>query len=225
MFPFVVHIAACCACVLIGYRLSIGIRQASQIDPLDEPSPNLPLPPPEVPVVQKSRGRIESEVQEQLLRERPYWPEEQSGWWNGTSNMNMSNGSRVGRHGILIRDNPHPDPYQVVLAHEVVSLLQEAQRRVDGIWPQRTIIAITTTVKRTFQAMHMNGIVGSLKQARGRVLWIVVEGGGGGKTSDTTELLEKSGLEYVHLEWNHPVEEPWHLREKAELEMREVAIK
>ena len=225
MFPFVVHIAACCACVLIGYRLSIGIRQASQIDPLDEPSPNLPLPPPEVPVVQKSRGRIESEVQEQLLRERPYWPEEQSGWWNGTSNMNMSNGSRVGRHGILIRDNPHPDPYQVVLAHEVVSLLQEAQRRVDGIWPQRTIIAITPTVKRTFQAMHMNGIVGSLKQARGRVLWIVVEGGGGGKTSDTTELLEKSGLEYVHLEWNHPVEEPWHLREKAELEMREVAIK
>ena len=145
-------------------------------------------------------------------------------------NESLGSKSRVGRHGILIRKNPHPDMKEVMRSHSLLNLLQQNQRlalagRWDGLHVgqnarhQRRIIAITPTYKRTFQTMHMLGLMNSLKAAEGRLLWIVVEAGG--KTEETAALLERSGLGFVHLGVEEEMKGTWGERMALEQRMRE----
>ena len=149
-------------------------------------------------------------------------------------NESLGSKSRVGRHGILIRKNPHPDMKEVIRSHSLLNLLQQNQRlalagRWDGLHVgqksrnQRRIIAITPTHKRTFQTMHMLGLMNSLKAAEGRLLWIVVEAGG--KTEETAALLERSGLGFVHLSVEEEMKGTWGERTALEQKMREEGMR
>ncbi len=78
--------------------------------------------------------------------------------YNGTI-VHSSGGVRVdvGRHAILIRPWPHPDPFEVLHAHHLIKRVQLEQRQLYGSKESKPIIAITTTFVRTFQAVHLTG--------------------------------------------------------------------
>ena len=239
VLSLLLHVAACCGCLAVGYRLSrwqmglltAGRRPAAPEQELVNEGEAWPsrlgaeVLAESPSLLPRRRGTL---LEEELLQQRPFWPQEcnltaQLESSGGTSSSTAGSGSRVGRHGILIREDPHPRIQQVALGHELVEVLQEARRRVFDIWPPRRILAITPTYKRTFQTMHVLGLINSLKLARAPVTWIVVEAGA--MTNDTAFLLEQSGLEAVHLVWPNSLPERWHERELAEVQMRELGIR
>lgn len=105
--------------------------------------------------------------------------------------------SRVGRHGVLVRERPHPYPSQVLASLSLLALLQELQQLKQNLPRPRELIVVTTTLARTFQKLHMLGLINSLRSARCPLLWVVVEGGRA--SAETASLLRSSGLPYVHL--------------------------
>ncbi|KAL0450381.1 UNVERIFIED_CONTAM: Beta-1,4-xylosyltransferase IRX14 [Sesamum latifolium] len=111
-------------------------------------------------------------------------------------------GSRVvvGRHGILIRPWPHPDPAEVMKAHRIIERVQTEQRSLYGVKNPRTVIAITPTYVRTFQTLHLTGVMHSLMNVPYDLVWIVVEAGGA--TNETASLIAKSGLRTIHIGFN-----------------------
>jgi len=64
----------------------------------------------------------------------------------------------VGRHAILIRPWPHPDPFEVIQAHHLIARVQMEQWQLYGSKESKPIIAITTTFVRSFQAVHLTGV-------------------------------------------------------------------
>ncbi|KAK4749413.1 hypothetical protein SAY87_026862 [Trapa incisa] len=80
----------------------------------------------------------------------------------------------VGRHGIRIRSWPHPDPIEVMKAHRII---EREQRALFGVKSPRTLIAVTPTYVRTFQTLHLTGIMHSLMLVPYDLVWIVVEAG------------------------------------------------
>lgn len=64
----------------------------------------------------------------------------------------------VGRHPILKRPWPHPDPIEMAQAYNVLARVQLEQQRLYGIENWKPIIAITPTYFRTFQSLHLSGI-------------------------------------------------------------------
>ncbi|KAL0343727.1 UNVERIFIED_CONTAM: Beta-1,4-xylosyltransferase IRX14 [Sesamum angustifolium] len=106
-------------------------------------------------------------------------------------------GSRVvvGRHGILIRPWPHPDPAEVMKAHGIIERVQTEQRSLYGVKNPKTVIAITPTYVRTFQTLHLTGVMHSLMNVPYDLIWIVVEAGGA--TNETASLIAKSGLRTI----------------------------
>ncbi len=78
--------------------------------------------------------------------------------YNGTT-VHSSGGVRVdvGRHAILIRPWPHPDPFEVLHAHHLIKRVQLEQQQLYGSKESKPIIAITTTFVRTFQAVYLTG--------------------------------------------------------------------
>lgn len=134
-----------------------------------------------------------------------------------------SNSTRVGRHGILIRRYPHPDPSKVMLASELIDLLQEEQYRRFTPGPFKPVIVITPTFVRTFQRIHLIHLVNSLKQARAPLFWIVVEANG--KSNETRSILDLSGIDFVHLGSSEKVPSSWKERELLEVHLREVGLR
>lgn len=103
----------------------------------------------------------------------------------------------VGRHEILVRSWPHPDPMQTLSAHQLLVHVQNEQHRMYGLKEQKQLLVITLTYVRTFQAVHLNGLVHTLRAVSGPLIWIVVEAGGVSK--ETAALLGSSQLSFYHL--------------------------
>ncbi|KAL2467111.1 putative beta-1 [Abeliophyllum distichum] len=103
----------------------------------------------------------------------------------------------VGRHGTLIWPWPHPDPMEVIEAHQIIKTVQIEQRVQYGLKSPRTVIAITPTYVRTFQTFHLTGVMHSLMNVPYDVVWILVEAGG--TTNETVVLIAKYGLKTIDI--------------------------
>ncbi|KAI7730927.1 hypothetical protein M8C21_032484 [Ambrosia artemisiifolia] len=147
---------------------------------------------------------------------------------NNNVNINTTNSASrvvVGRHGIRIRPWPHPDPVEVMKAHRIIEAVQREQKVQYGIKSPRTVIAITPTYVRTFQALHITGLMHSLMNLPYDVVWIVVEAGG--VSNETAALLAKanSNVKVVHIGFEKKMPIFWEARHKIESQMRLQALR
>ncbi|XP_059641064.1 beta-1,4-xylosyltransferase IRX14-like [Cornus florida] len=142
-----------------------------------------------------------------------------------TVNRTVVSGSRVvvGRHGILIRPWPHPNPEEVMKAHRIIERVQREQRFQYGVKNPRTVIAVTPTYVRTFQTLHLTGVMHSLMNVPYNLIWIVVEAGGA--TNETASLLAKSGLRTIHIGLGQKMPILWEGRHQMEVQMRLRALR
>ncbi|CAH8335613.1 unnamed protein product [Eruca vesicaria subsp. sativa] len=129
----------------------------------------------------------------------------------------------VGRHGIRIRPWPHPNPTEVVKAHQLLKRVQNEQKSLHGVTNPKTVIAVTPTYVRTFQALHLTGVMHSLMLVPYDVVWIVVEAGG--KSNETASFIKKSGLKTIHLGFEEKMVDTWEGRRRLESKMRIKALK
>lgn len=139
---------------------------------------------------------------------------------DGSFNRSSSSNSRVvvGRHGILIRPWPHPNPTEVMKAHRIIERVQREQRVEYGIKNPRCVIVITPTYVRTFQTLHLTGLMHSLMLVPYELVWIVVEAGGA--TNETASILEKSRLQTIHIGLDEQMPFSWDERHQLEAKMR-----
>ncbi|CAL9002256.1 unnamed protein product [Prunus brigantina] len=124
----------------------------------------------------------------------------------------------VGRHGIRIRPWPHPNPTEMMKAHRIIETVQREQRRQFGVNNPKTVIAVTPTYARTFQALHLTGVMHSLMLVPYDVVWIVVEAGG--VTNETASIVSKSGLRIIHVGFDQRMPNTWEGRHLLEARMR-----
>ncbi|XWS33571.1 hypothetical protein CRYUN_Cryun22dG0094800 [Craigia yunnanensis] len=129
----------------------------------------------------------------------------------------------VGRHGIRIRPWPHPNPIEVMNAHRIIERVQKEQRLQFGVKDPRTIIVVTPTYVRTFQALHLTGMMHSLMLVPYDLVWIVVEAGR--ISNETASLIAKSGLKTIHVGFNQRMPNSWDERNKLESKMRIRALR
>ncbi|MCO5557510.1 hypothetical protein L7F22_011075 [Adiantum nelumboides] len=121
----------------------------------------------------------------------------------------------VGRHEILIRPWPHPNPVQTLTAHGLIEQIQHEQQRLYGLQERKQVIVVTSTYVRAFQAVYLSCLIHTLRIVPGPLVWIVVEAGG--VSNETTEMLSQSRLSYYHLAIQEPM--PADLRGKEQLEI------
>ena len=122
----------------------------------------------------------------------------------------------VGRHEILIRPWPHPDPQQAIAAHHIMDIVQGEQRRIYGREEKKQLLIITPTYVHTFQTVYLNCLIHTLRLVSSPLIWIVVEAGG--ISNETEDLLSGSQLSYHHLALEIPM--PEHLEQRMNLEMK-----
>ncbi|KAJ9562283.1 hypothetical protein OSB04_007443 [Centaurea solstitialis] len=103
-------------------------------------------------------------------------------------------------------------------AHKIIEAVQREQRVQYGVKNPKTLIAITPTYVRTFQALHLIGLMHTLMNLPYDVVWIVVEAGGA--TNETATLLAKSKLRIKHIGFEKKMRICWGARHKMESEMR-----
>ncbi|GMH06402.1 hypothetical protein Nepgr_008242 [Nepenthes gracilis] len=144
---------------------------------------------------------------------------------NETAAHGAVSGSRVvvGRHGIRIRPWPHPNPEEVMKAHQILERVQREQRIQYGVKNPKTLIVITPTYVRSFQTPHLTGVMHSLMNVPYEVVWIVVEAGG--VTNETASLLEKSGIRIIHIGFDRRMPITWTDRHMMEDKMRLHALR
>ena len=82
----------------------------------------------------------------------------------GAASGNPQSHIMVGRHGIRIRTWPHLDPIKVMRAHRIMERVQEEQRRWYGVKEPRQMLAVTPTYSRAFLALHLTGLLHSLRR-------------------------------------------------------------
>ena len=85
------------------------------------------------------------------------------------------------------------------------------------------MIAITPTYVRTFQTLHLTGVMHSLMNVPYDLVWIVVEAGG--TTNETASLLAKSGLQVIHIGIEEKMPISWEDRHGIEARMRLQALR
>ncbi|KFK30308.1 hypothetical protein AALP_AA7G245100 [Arabis alpina] len=129
----------------------------------------------------------------------------------------------VGRHGIRIRPWPHPNPIEVMKAHEIIERVQKEQKSNFGMKISKKVIVVTPTYVRTFQALHLNGVMYSLMLVPYDVVWIVVEAGG--VSNETSAIIAKSGLRSIHVGFDQRMPNTWEDRSKLEVFMRLEALR
>nr|CAI94899.1 glycosyltransferase [Brassica napus] len=129
----------------------------------------------------------------------------------------------VGRHGIRIRPWPHPNPIEVMRAHQLLERVQKEQKSLYGVRSPRAVIAVTPTYVRTFQALHLTGVMHSLMLVPYVVVWIVVEAGG--KSNETASFVGKSRLKTIHVGFDQKMPNYWEDRGKLESKMRLRALR
>ncbi|CAH1420899.1 unnamed protein product [Lactuca virosa] len=103
---------------------------------------------------------------------------------------------------------------------EIVQLEQKVQY---GIKNPRPLIFVTPTYVRTFQALHLTGLMHTLMNFPYEVVWIVVEAVG--TTNETAALLAKSKLQIKHIGFKKKMPIFWNARHKLESEMRLQALR
>lgn len=108
-------------------------------------------------------------------------------------------------------------------AHQIIERVQKEQRLQFGVKNPRTIIAVTPTYVRTFQALHLTGVMHSLMLVPYDLVWIVVEAGG--VTNETASIIDKSGLRTIHVGFNQRMPNSWDERHKLESRMRLHALR
>ncbi|OAY35506.1 beta-1,4-xylosyltransferase IRX14 [Manihot esculenta] len=138
-------------------------------------------------------------------------------------NRSLSSRVVVGRHGIRIRPWPHPNPTEVMRAHQIIESVQREQRIQFGVKSPRTVIAVTPTHIRTFQTLHLTGVMHSLMLVPYDVVWIVVEAGG--VSNETAAIIAKSGLKTIHIGFKQKMPNSWEGRHKLEAKMRIRALR
>ncbi|XP_010548427.1 PREDICTED: probable beta-1,4-xylosyltransferase IRX14 [Tarenaya hassleriana] len=129
----------------------------------------------------------------------------------------------VGRHGIRIRPWPHPNSAEVMKAHQIIERVQREQRTIFGVKSPRRVIVVTPTYVRTFQTIHLTGVMHSLMLVPYDLVWIVVEAGGA--TNETASIISKSGLRTIHVAFEQRMPNTWEDRSKLELLMRLRALR
>ncbi|KAF2283760.1 hypothetical protein GH714_014941 [Hevea brasiliensis] len=138
-------------------------------------------------------------------------------------NKTVSSRVIVGRHGIRIRPWPHPNPAEVMRAHQIIESVQKEQRIQFGVKSPKTVIAVTPTYVRTFQRLHLTGVMHSLMLVPYGVVWIVVEAGG--VTDETAAIIAKSGVRTIHIGFKQRMPNSWEARHKLEVKMRLRALR
>lgn len=141
----------------------------------------------------------------------------------GNATATKSSRVVVGRHGIRIRPWPHPNPVEVMKAHQIIERVQKEQKTIFGMKSSKTVIAVTPTYVRTFQALHLTGVMHSLMLVPYDLVWIVVEAGGA--TNETGSIIAKSGLRSIHVGFNQRMPNTWEDRSKLEVFMRLEALR
>jgi len=201
IFWLLIHGLCCLISLLLGFRFSHIIffllfsPSTTRTTKLYSPTPFLPIKVPDALPVQSP------------------------------PNKTLVSSSRVvvGRHGILIRPWPHPDPVEVMKAHHIIDRVQREQRIQYGVKSPRTVIAVTPTYVRTFQTLHLTGVMHSLMNVPYDLVWIVVEAGG--STNETASLLASSGLRVVHVGFEEEMPVSWEDRHRLEARMRFRALR
>ncbi|KAL9378306.1 hypothetical protein Peur_029641 [Populus x canadensis] len=138
-------------------------------------------------------------------------------------NKTVSSRVVVGRHGIRIRPWPHPNPSEVIKAHQIIERVQREQSNQFGVKSPRSLIVVTPTYVRTFQTLHMTGVMHSLMLLPYDVVWIVVEAGG--VTNETALIIAKSGVKTLHIGFNQKMPNSWEGRHRLETKMRLRALR
>ncbi|WOL11864.1 putative glucuronosyltransferase [Canna indica] len=132
----------------------------------------------------------------------------------------------VGRHGIHIRPWAHPDLTEVTQAHWIIERVQREQWLQYGVRSPRPIIVVTPTYVRTFQTLHLTGLLHSLLLVPYPLTWLVVEAAPVGRPSnDTASFLARSGLNFLHIPFPEPMPEESRYRRHAEARMRLHALR
>ncbi|KAJ0808678.1 putative 1,4-beta-D-xylan synthase [Helianthus annuus] len=110
-------------------------------------------------------------------------------------------------------------------AHKIIEAVQREQKVQYGIKNPRSLIVVTPTYVRTFQALHLTGLMHTLMNLPYDVVWIVVEAGGA--TNETAALLAKSKVKVkvMHIGFEKKMPIFWEGRHKVESEMRLKALR
>ncbi|MCO5594305.1 hypothetical protein L7F22_048334 [Adiantum nelumboides] len=122
----------------------------------------------------------------------------------------------VGRHEILIRSQPHPDPLQSFKAHNLLKLVQHEQMLLYDSKDYKPLLVVTATFARTFQALHLTGLIHTLRVVPFPLTWIVIEAGG--VSHETAALLSNSQVSFHHL--GLPEAMPVPIKERHQMEAR-----
>lgn len=108
-------------------------------------------------------------------------------------------------------------------AHRIIERVQKEQRVQYGVKNAKTVIVVTPTYVRTFQALHLTGVMHCLMNVPYDLVWIVVEAGG--KTNETASLIAKSGIRTMHIGFKEKMPVSWEDRHKIEARMRMQALR
>ncbi|XP_074577698.1 putative beta-1,4-xylosyltransferase IRX14 [Curcuma longa] len=130
----------------------------------------------------------------------------------------------VGRHGIRIRPWIHPDAEETMRAHWIIERVQREQRLQHGVGSPRPLIVVTPTYVRTFQTLHLTGLLHSLLLVPFPLTWLVVEAAGS-PSNDTAAFLARSGLHFLHVPFPDPMPEDSRYRRITESRMRLHALR
>ncbi|ONK70297.1 uncharacterized protein A4U43_C05F32280 [Asparagus officinalis] len=101
--------------------------------------------------------------------------------------------------------------------------VQQEQRA--QLWGQdpRPVVVITPTYVRTFQTLHLTGLMHTLMLVPYDLTWIVVEAGG--ISNETADLIERSKIKTIHLGFERGMPLKWPDRHKMEALMRIQALR
>ncbi|CAE6262571.1 unnamed protein product [Arabidopsis arenosa] len=203
VFWFVIHGLCCLISLILGFRFShlvLFFLFSTSVTNLYT-----------TPFLSAANGGVS-----QLLRLKPL---------ETVTNSTVKKNSRVvvGRHGIRIRPWPHPNPIEVLRAHQLLVRVQKEQKSMYGVRSPKTVIVVTPTYVRTFQALHLTGVMHSLMLVPYDLVWIVVEAGG--ITNETASFIAKSGLKTIHLGFDQKMPNTWEDRHKLETKMRLHALR
>ncbi|XP_077217005.1 putative beta-1,4-xylosyltransferase IRX14H [Tasmannia lanceolata] len=203
-FWLILHALCCLISLVLGFRFSRLIFFLL----FSTPSTNPPNP-----------SFTHNLLRSQSLQTPPLDPT----FLNRTTTTATTSRVVVGRHGIRIRPWPHPNPSEVMKAHRIIERVQKEQRIQYGIKNPRTLIVVTPTYLRTFQTLHMTGLMHSLMLVPYDLIWIVVEAGGA--SNETASILARSGLRIRHLSFDERMPVSWDARHRMEARMRLRALR
>eukprot|EP00250_Pteridium_aquilinum_P033208 c531_g1_i1 orf=984-2627(+) len=215
LFRVILHALLCVAALVLGFRLS---GEARLVIISVKPS-HATFFSNSITRFYKARGFDDLSTGDSFVKDdgRDFMPTLPSGLPPSSAGF-ASSRVHVGRHEILIRSWPHPDPVQTIAAHRLIELVQNEQQRVYGLQERKQFLVITPTYVHAFQAAYVSCLIHTLRIITGPLTWIVVEAGG--ISNETAELLFSSQLHYHHVGIQESMPADWEHRKQLETLMR-----